>query len=107
MEEIDVERIKENLFSKKSGLLRRIIGKFGKRNVFFIGDLHLDHANIIKYCSRPFSSVEEMNNTMINNWNNSIKKDDVVFFLGDMALGRGSRKADYWVNKLNGNIIFI
>ena len=107
MEEIYVERIKENLFSKKSGLLQRIIGKFGKRSVFFIGDLHLDHANIIKYCNRPFSSVEEMNNTMVNNWNNAIKKDDVVFFLGDMAFGRGSRKADYWINKLNGNIIFI
>ena len=65
MEEIDVEKIKENLFSKKSGLLQRIIGKFGKRNVFFIGDLHLDHANIIKYCSRPFSPIEEMNNTII------------------------------------------
>ena len=107
MEEIDIEEIKENLFRKKRGLLSRIIGEFRKSNVFFIGDLHLDHANIIKYCNRPFNSVEEMNNTLINNWNNTIKKDDIVFFLGDMAFGRGSRKADYWINKLNGNIIFI
>ncbi len=80
---------------------------FRKKRIFFIGDLHLDHANIIKYCNRPFKTTKEMNDTIIKNWNNSINKCDVVYFLGDMSYGVGSRKTSYWLNVLNGNIIFI
>lgn len=53
-------------------------------SVFMISDLHFSHANIIKYCKRPFSSVDEMNSTMITNWNNTVKEDDTVFVLGDV-----------------------
>lgn len=77
------------------------------KKVFVIGDLHLDHANIIKYCNRPFKSTSEMNYFIVNNWNNTVKNNDVVYFLGDMAFGRGSHSTDYWVSKLNGKIIFI
>lgn len=75
--------------------------------IFFISDLHLDHANIIKYCNRPFKSVDEMNRCIVNNWNETVGKNDTVFFLGDMSYGRGSRKTSYWLDKLNGNIFFI
>ncbi len=78
-----------------------------KRKIFAIGDLHLDHANIIKYCNRPFSSVEEMNNVIVRNWNKAIMQGDTVYFLGDMSFGKGSKKTDYWLEKLNGNIVFI
>ena len=45
---------------------------------FFTSDSHFHHANIIKYCNRPFSSVEEMNQVMIERWNEVVKPDDVV-----------------------------
>ncbi len=75
---------------------------------YLIGDLHLDHANIIHYCARPFSSsnVEEMNNVLVNNWNSTVG-DNMIYFLGDLSFGRGARSADYWLRKLKGRIHFI
>jgi len=72
-------------------------------NTFFIGDLHLDHTNIIRYCNRPFKSVEEMNSFMIKKWNSTVLKEDKVYYLGDICFGRGSRPAEYWWNQLNGD----
>jgi calcineurin-like phosphoesterase family protein len=75
------------------------------RNTFVTSDQHLGHYNIIKYCNRPFETLDEMNETLIANWNNTIKPNDTVFFLGDLAFGKNS-KTDHWINQLNGNIIF-
>jgi calcineurin-like phosphoesterase family protein len=51
-------------------------------------DLHLGHTRIIELCSRPFSSVEEMNESLIRRWNEVVGPDDRVYVLGDVALGR-------------------
>lgn len=97
------ERIKQPAPS----FMNKIKTFFRKPKVFITSDLHLDHTNIIKYCQRPFLSTEEMNNTLINNWNSVISKKDIVYFLGDMSFGRGSKPTDYWLDKLNGKVIFI
>jgi len=81
--------------------------KKGASKIFLISDLHLDHANIIKFCNRPFKSVSEMNDFIVDTWNKTVGKNDIVYFLGDMAYGRGSRKTRFWLEKLNGNIVFI
>jgi calcineurin-like phosphoesterase family protein len=75
--------------------------------IFLTSDQHFDHINIIKYCNRPFATVDEMNKIMLGNWNNTIKSSDTVFFLGDLAFGRGSRTTDYWLDQLKGKITFI
>ncbi|MFH1895686.1 MAG: 2'-5' RNA ligase family protein [archaeon] len=77
------------------------------RNIFFISDLHLDHSNIIKFTNRPFKNVNQMNDVIVNNWNSTVTDKDKVYFLGDMAFGKGSRKTSYWLEKLNGNTVFI
>lgn len=59
--------------------------------VYFIADTHFDHKNVIKYCDRPFNSVEEMNNTIIKNWNEIVQDDDIVYFLGDFCLNNKNR----------------
>ncbi|MHB1711242.1 MAG: metallophosphoesterase, partial [Acidimicrobiales bacterium] len=51
-------------------------------------DLHVGHANIIRYCSRPFSSVEEMNEAIVEEWNTTVRPADRVLVLGDVALGK-------------------
>lgn len=56
------------------------------KNIFLISDSHFGHTNIIQYCSRPFSSIEEMDETIITNWNKMVGKNDIVFHLGDFAL---------------------
>jgi len=51
-------------------------------------DLHLSHANIIAYCDRPYASVSEMDNDLVQRWNEVVAPDDEVWVLGDVALGR-------------------
>lgn len=69
--------------------------------VFFIADTHFSHKNIINLCDRPFSNVNEMDNTMINNWNSVVKKEDKVFMVGDFALS-GKNKIIEIGQQLNG-----
>ncbi len=74
--------------------------------VFAISDTHFGHANVIDYCNRPFSSVEEMDETLIENWNSTVNKNDVVIHLGDFGLGN----KDYIksiIERLNGKKILI
>lgn len=76
------------------------------KHLFFTSDTHFQHTNIIKYCNRPFSSVEEMNEKLIQYWNETISNDDIVFHLGDFAFC-GPTKAREIKEKLNGKIILI
>jgi len=72
--------------------------------VYLISDTHFDHANIIKYCNRPFADVAEMNKIMVNNWNNTVKSSDIVYFLGDWGYGHKHRPPSYWERNLKGKI---
>ncbi|WDH79248.1 hypothetical protein PTQ19_02020 [Microbacterium esteraromaticum] len=54
---------------------------------FVTSDNHFGHARISELASRPFTSVDEMNVTMIERWNALVRPDDVVLHLGDLALG--------------------
>lgn len=51
---------------------------------YYIGDTHFNHKNILKLCSRPFETVEEMDAALIENWNRRVKGNDTVYLLGDV-----------------------
>lgn len=74
---------------------------------WLISDTHFGHDNIIELCARPFIDAKEMNSVLVNNWNYTVKKHDTVYFLGDITFGRDSKPKDYWLSKLNGNIVYI
>jgi len=73
-------------------------------NIYFTGDWHLGHANIMKYSNRPFHSVGEMNDTIISNFYNTIKPGASVYFLGDFSFDRVITE-DFFI-KLPKNIHF-
>ncbi len=74
--------------------------------VFFTSDTHFNHKNILTYCSRPFDSIEKMNEAIIANWNSKVPVDGIVFHCGDFALG-GSEVWHKILPRLNGQIHLI
>lgn len=79
-------------------------------NVWFTSDLHFGHKNIIKYCDRPFADsvtgVTEMNWAIVNNFNSLVQPDDLVYFLGDIAMGAIAESLKY-VKHMNGKFKYL
>ena len=71
-------------------------------NIWFTSDLHFGHRNILKFCARPWKSIEEMNEGLIKNWNSVVGKDDIIFNLGDFAFAP-DRKWKEILKRLNGH----
>lgn len=74
--------------------------------IWFTSDTHFGHKNILTFCERPFNSVEEMDNAIIERWNSKVGKDDIVFHLGDFAFASNKRWQEL-IYKLNGKIYLI
>jgi len=54
--------------------------------IYFTADQHFDHENIIKFCERPFKTIRLMNHAIIENNNEIVTNDDIVYHLGDITL---------------------
>jgi calcineurin-like phosphoesterase family protein len=74
--------------------------------IWFTSDHHFNHKNILEYTSRPWKSVEEMNEALILNWNEVVSEEDLVWHLGDFAMGDRSKMLDIRT-RLNGRINFV
>lgn len=74
--------------------------------VWFTSDLHFGHANVIKFCNRPYKDTKEMNEGLIENWNKRVRKRDHVYVLGDFASCGLNEQANI-LKRLNGYKILI
>lgn len=54
-------------------------------NIWFTADTHFGHSRIIEYCKRPFKNHEEMDEAIIQRFNEVIRKGDRLYHLGDVA----------------------
>ncbi len=72
-------------------------------NIFVTADSHLGHENIIKFCNRPFETVAEMDQVLIDNWNKVVGPDNDVYHLSDFTLGAAFVARQYF-RQLNGRI---
>jgi calcineurin-like phosphoesterase family protein len=74
--------------------------------IYFCADLHFGHFNIIKYSSRPYANANEMDETLIANWNAVVAPNDTVYNLGDFSFSKYPRIKEI-LARLNGSIVFI
>ena len=91
---------------EQNGLVMRCMGK-EVNNLFFTSDTHLCHSNIIRYCDRPFASVEEHDAALVENWNKKVPKNGIVFHLGDVAMAFDKDRLKEILDSLNGTIYLI
>lgn len=74
--------------------------------IWFTSDMHLGHSRILEYSTRPFKNVEEMDETIINNWNSVVDTKDTVYLLGDVSFHPKEKTLNI-LAKLKGTINLI
>lgn len=74
---------------------------------WFTADEHYNHIKILDYCKRPFTSIEQMSETIISNHNKLVGKDDVTIHAGDFGWFKKQEDAAKVYKRLKGNHIFL
>lgn len=79
-------------------------------NTFFISDTHWGHANVLNFLTnegtklRPFTTVDEMDEAMVERWNSVVRPNDKVYHLGDVAM---SHRHLHQLGRCNGEKVLI
>lgn len=68
--------------------------------------LHFGHANIIKYSNRPFADVDEMNESIVRTWNETVQPQDTAYILGDVSFIDADRTLRL-IKRMNGTKILL
>lgn len=75
-------------------------------DVFVTADTHFGHANIIRFCDRPYATAREMDDALVAEWNRVVGDDDDVLHLGDFVMG-DDRQAQAMLSRLKGRLHFV
>lgn len=75
--------------------------------LFFTSDTHFGHKFILTAGEgRPFASIEEHDEALVENWNSVVGPDDTVVHLGDVVMGTRTENLQI-IKRLNGTKILI
>lgn len=74
--------------------------------IFFTSDTHFSHNQDFVYKPRGFTDVKEMNEAILENWNQTVPYDATVYHLGDIVLNDIDEAIKY-IKRLSGNIIWL
>lgn len=50
---------------------------------YYISDLHLGHDNVLRFDNRPWNTLDEMHEAIVERWNTTVSKSDDIYILGD------------------------
>ena len=75
--------------------------------VYLIGDTHFQDTDILRYENRPFETIWEEEETLIENWNKTVNQDDMVWHLGDFSIQLPKEDVKRILNELNGKKFLI
>lgn len=77
-------------------------------SIFVTSDLHRGHRNILKYCNRPYNSLEEMEDGIVRAWNQQVRSDDdLVYILGDLSIDNNKERNSNFLKRLRGKKVVI
>ncbi len=74
--------------------------------LWFTSDLHIGHRKVIEFCNRPYADVDEMHEGIIANWNARVRKNDIVYVLGDVSFTNATKTKEV-MDRLKGRKILI
>src|SRR5687768_11915000 len=65
------------------------------KETFFTSDIHFGHKNILRYNpdTRPYESVEDMTEKIIEDWNKTVRCSDTIYILGDVSFFKAEESA--------------
>lgn len=75
--------------------------------IFYTSDLHLGHYNAIRFDNRPWNTVDEMDEGIIQRWNKKVSANDTVYILGDVSWHKDVKQTVALLKRLNGKKILI
>lgn len=73
---------------------------------YFTSDQHFGHTAVITFSNRPFRDADHMDSVLLNNYNSTVGKHDVCYFLGDVGFSTKEKMRDL-IGRMNGVKILI
>ena len=86
-----------------SALIQQALAR-GER-VWMTADLHLCHANVMRYCNRPFGDATQMNEHLVSQIQ-KIGNDEWLVIVGDLAMG-SHELAKEWIRRIPGRKVLV